>query len=336
MSATYRTYLLRKVAGLLVTVLLITSLNFFIFQVLPGDPTRILLPRGGGSPTDVINTTRLRDQLVHEWGLDRPVYERFGIYLWNLLHGNWGTTITYKAGNDVWAVILPSLANTLVLTGVGTVVAIYMGIKLGLFAGWRRGKRADETVVLSSLLLYSMPTFWLAIALIFIFAVYLPLLPVGGSVTPIVHDTLDVWGKLADRGIHLVLPLAAFILNEHAIFTLIMRNSLIEELSEDYMTTARAKGLSERQQLRRHAVPNARLPVSTLVALYIGWILSGAIVIEVVFGLNGVGNLTYEAVVNRDYPLLSAIFLVGTLGVIVANAILDVLYSYLDPRVTEA
>ena len=336
MSASYRAYLLRKIVGLVVTVLLVTSLNFFIFQVLPGDPTRILLPRGGGSPTDVVNFTSLRQRLTHEWGLDRPVYERFGIYLWNLAHGNWGTTITYKPGLDVWTVILPRLLNTLVLTGIGTLVAIWLGIKLGLFAGWRRGKKAEGAVLLSSLLLYSMPTFWLAIALLYFFGVYLPLLPTGGATTPVVYDTLDFWGQLGDRGVHLILPLAAFILNEHAIFTLITRNSLIEELSEDYILTARAKGLSGRQQLRKHAVPNARLPVATLVALYIGWIFSGAIVIEVVFGLTGIGLLTWEAVQSRDYPLLSAIFLLGTLAVIVANTILDIAYPYLDPRVTEA
>jgi len=332
----YRRYLTRKLVGLFVTVLLVTTLNFFIFQVLPGDPTRILIPRGGGSPTDVINLTTLRNQLIREWGLDRPVYERFGIYLLNLIQGNWGTSITYRPGVDVWTVIVPRLVTTVIFTGTATILSIWLGMRLGRFSGWRHGKKSDTTVSLTSLLLYSMPTFWLAIALIFIFAVYLPILPTGDEVTPVLYGSYDIWGQIADRGLHLILPLTAFVLNNYAIFTLIMRNSLIEELSEDYMTTARAKGLSQFQQLRRHAIPNARLPVATLVALYIGWIFSGAIVIEVVFRLNGLGALTWEAVRNRDFPLLSAIFLVGTLGVVVANVILDIAYSYLDPRVAEA
>jgi peptide/nickel transport system permease protein len=181
-----------------------------------------------------------------------------------------------------------------------------------------------------------MPTFWLGILLILVFAVYIPVLPSGGDATRPDYDFYPLLQQILDRIIHLILPVTAFVLNNFAIFTLIMRNSLIEELSEDYITTARAKGLSRTQQLERHAVPNARLPVATVVALYVGWIFSGAIVIEVVFDLNGLGLLAWNAVLDRDYPLLSAIFLVGTLGVIIANAILDIAYSYIDPRVTEA
>lgn len=332
----YRVYLTRKLVGLVVTVLLVLTLNFFLFQVLPGDPTRVLLPRGGDVPTDVYNVTALRDTLRVQWGLDRPVYERFGIYLANILQGNWGTSILYRPGVDVWTIILPRVASTLTFMGLGTVASIWLGIRLGEFCGRRRGKISDSSVMMTSLLLYSVPTFWLGIALIYMLAVYVPVFPVGGEKTPVLYETFDVWGQLADRGVHLVLPVAAFVLNNHAIFTLIMRNSLVEELSEDYMTTARAKGLSSGQQMRRHAIPNARLPVSTVIALYVGWIFSGAIVIELVFQINGIGYLSWEAVRVRDYPLLSAIFLLGTLGVVVANTVLDILYSHMDPRVVEA
>lgn len=336
--ADYRAYLARKLVALVVTVFFITILNFVIFQVLPGDPTRVLLPRGGGGPSDVVNPEleTLRGNLTRQWGLDRTVWERLGIYLWNLLQGNWGTSITLKPGLDVWTIITPRLVTTLLFTGTATLISIWVGMRLGRFAGWRHGRPADSAVSLSSLVLYSMPTFWLAMALVFALAVSLPLFPTGGDSDPLLDTGADVFRQLADRGFHLILPIAAFVLNNYAIFSLIMRNALIEELSEDYMTTARAKGLSALQQLLRHAVPNARLPVATLVALYIGWIFSGAIVIEVVFQLNGIGAITYDAVVNRDYPLLSALFLIGTLGVVVANTILDLAYSYLDPRVTEA
>ena len=331
----YRAYLTRKGVGLVVTILLITTLNFIIFQVLPGDPTRILIPRGGDLPPGAINTTALRDQLTREWGLDRPVYERFAVYFVNIFQGNWGTSITVRPGVSVWAVIVPALWITILFTGTATLLSIWFGMRLGRFSGWRRGKPADTAVSLVSLLLYSMPTFWLSIILIFVFAKQLDLLPIGGEASYPDYDTYDLWGKIADRALHLILPLAAFVLNNYAIFTLIMRNSLIDELSEDYMTTARAKGLSQTQQLERHALPNARLPVATVVALYVGWVFSGAIVIEVVFGLNGLGSLTWTAVERRDFPLLSAIFLLATLGVVVANMILDIAYSYMDPRVTE-
>ena len=332
----YRAYLTRKAAGLLVTVLLITTLNFFIFQVLPGDPSRVLIPRGGDLPPGAINTTALRDRLTREWGLDRPVYERFAIYFLNILQGNWGTSITVRPSVSVWTVIVPALWTTVFFVGTATIVSIWLGMRLGKFSGWRRGQPSDTAVSILSLLLYSMPTFWLAIILIFVFAKQLDVFPIGGEATYPDYDTYDIWGKIVDRGAHLVLPLAAFVLNNFAIFTLIMRNSLIDELSEDYMTTARAKGLSQSQQLDRHAIPNARLPVATVVALYVGWVFSGAIVIEVVFGLNGLGLLTWTAVERRDFPLLSAIFLLATLGVVVANTILDIAYSYMDPRVTEA
>lgn len=335
MAANYRTYLLRKLATLAVTVFLVTTLNFFIFQVLPGDPTRTILPRGGGSPSEVFNITTLRDQLTREWGLDRPILERFGIYLWNLLKGNWGTSITYLQGESVWAVIVPRLANTLIFVGLATLISIWLGVRLGQFAGWRRGKKSEVTVSLASLLAYSLPTFWLAIVLIVAFAVVLPIFPTTREVGP-GYASLDLFGKVIDRIVHMVLPLSAFVVNNYAIFTLIMRNSLTEELSEDYMLTARAKGLSEYAQLRKHAIPNARLPVITVVALYIGWVFSGAIVIETVFDLNGIGLLTFEAIVKRDFPLLSALFLLGTIGVVVANTITDIAYSYLDPRVVEA
>jgi peptide/nickel transport system permease protein len=330
-----RAYLLRKLGTLAVTIFLVTSLNFFIFQVLPGDPTRTILPRGGGSPSDVFNVTTLREQLTHEWGLDRPVHERFGIYLWNLVQGNWGTSITYLPGQDVWTVILPRLWNTILFIGIATFVSIWVGIRLGRFAGWRRGRKSEVTLSLVSLVAYSLPTFWLAIVLIVAFAVVIPIFPTTRDVGPNYAD-LNLLGQIADRAIHMVLPLAAFVINNYAIFTLIMRNSLTEELTEDYMLTARAKGLSEFQQLRRHAIPNARLPVITVIALYVGWVFSGAIVIEHVFNLNGIGELTFDAILKLDYPLLSALFLLGTLGVVVANAVTDIAYSYLDPRVVEA
>jgi peptide/nickel transport system permease protein len=332
----YRAYLLRKLGTLLLTVLLVTTLNFFIFQVLPGDPTRILLPRGGGSPTDVVNYTSLRIQLTREWGLDRPLLDRFGIYLWNLLNGNWGTSITFRPGADVWDIITPRLANTIVFVGIATFLSIWLGMWIGRFAGWRRGSRSEVAVSLLSLVAYSLPTFWLAIALILGFAVVVPLFPTSREFDPQLYPSLDILGKIVDRAVHMVLPLIAFVVNNYAIFALIMRNSLVEELSEDYMLTAKAKGLSEMQQLRRHAIPNARLPVVTVIALYVGWVLSGAIVIEAVFSLNGIGLLTQDAIVVRDFPLLSALFLLGTLGVVVANTIADIAYSYLDPRVVGA
>lgn len=332
----FRRYLGRKVATMVITMLLITTLNFFMIQVLPGDPARTILPRGNG-PSNITNQSSLIDQLHKEWGLDQPLTVRFGIYMYNIFRGDWGTSITYQPGHSVWEVIAPRLVITLAFTGIATLLAIWFGTRLGIFAGWRRGKTADSAAALAALVAYSLPTYWIGIALILAFAVYLPILPVNGVTSPpTVFATLGTLGQVEDLVVHAILPLSAFVLNNFGIFGLIMRTSVAEQLGEDYVVTAQAKGLRDRRVLRGHVIPNARLPVVTTMALYLGWVLSGAIVIEVVFNLNGIGRLTWDAVQQRDYPLMSAIFLLGTLGVVVANTFTDVLYSYLDPRVTEA
>ncbi len=332
----FRRYLARKAVTMVLTMLLITALNFFMIQVLPGDPAKTILPRGSG-PSNITNQASLIAQLHQEWGLDQPIPVRFAIYMANILRGDWGTSITYQPGHSVWEVMAPRLVTTLLFTGVATLISIWLGLRIGVFTGWRRGQRSDSALALTSLVAYSLPTYWIAIALILGFAVYLPILPVSGAASPpLIFNSLGTAGQIEDLAAHAILPLSAFVLNNFGIFGLIMRTSVAEELGEDYVVTAEAKGLRPRNVLRRHVIPNARLPVVTTIALYLGWVFSGAIVIEVVFNLNGIGQLTWEAVQQRDYPLMSAIFLLGTLGVVVANTVTDVLYSYLDPRVTEA
>lgn len=333
----YRAYVGRKLVLMAITIFLVTSLNFYLIQVLPGDPARTILPRGGCNLTNITNQCDLINALHKEWGLDKPLYMRYLIYMGNVFQGNWGTSITFRPGHSVWEIILPRVSTTLVFIGTGTLISIWLGMKVGVFTGWRRGKFADSSVAFLSLLTYSVPTFWLGLAFVLWFAVDIPLFPVSGVTSlSTTYNQMSLFGQLADRAWHAVLPLSVFIINNYAIFTLIMRSSLMEQLEEDYMVTAKAKGLKDHLLLKRHAIPNARLPVVTTIALYIGWIFSGAIVIEVVFDLPGIGLLTWDAVRLRDYPLMSAIFLLGTLGVVVANTVTDIFYSYLDPRVTEA
>src|SRR5437870_5792107 len=331
-----RRFLLRKAAYVLLTVFFIAALNFFIFQILPGDPTRVLLPRGG---TSQMGSETLRQELLHQWGLDQPLTTRFLIYLRNLFQGNFGTSITYRPGISAMDVIAPRLTTTLVLVGVATVLTMWMGVVLGRVSGWRRGRRTDVIITMTSLFGYSMPSFWVSLVLIFFFAVELnsfPVhLPVHGEFSSN-YDTLDPASQILDRLIHLVLPVLTFAITNVAWFSMTLRNSLTDVLPEDYMLTAAAKGLTEHQQLRRHALPNARLPVVTAAAIYFGWVVSGAIVIEVVFDFQGLGKLTWDATRALDFPLMSAIFFIATLGVVVANAISDILYMYLDPRVREA
>ena len=316
------------------TVFLIATLNFFIVQVLPGDPTRVLLPRGSSNVTQ--GGSDLRAQLTRQWGLDQPITTRYVLYFANLLQGNLGTTITYqKGGMPVAGVIAPRLSTTLVLVGLATAATMWLGLVLGRISGWRRGRPVDVSITMATLIGYSMPSFWVSLMLIYSLAFVVPVFPAFG-VQSRNAATFDPLTQVLDQLYHYFLPVVTFVITNVAWFSLTLRNSLTDTLPEDYMLTAMAKGLTERQQLRKHAMPNARLPVLTASALYFGWVVSGAIVIEEVFNIPGLGQLTWDATRVRDFPLLSGVFLVATLGVVVANAIADLLYMYLDPRVREA
>jgi peptide/nickel transport system permease protein len=321
-----------------VTILFISTLNFFLFQILPGDPTRVLLPKGGSSGcanqtgNQVGSQCGLRAELLQQWGLNQPLWQRYVIYMRNLVQGNLGTSITVQAGTPVVQIIAPALATTLLLIGLATVVTMWLGLVLGRVSGWRRGKYADVTITMSTLIGYSMPSFFVSLILIYEFAFVVPLFPLPGG-TPEINDPLLAFGN---ELLGFVLPIITFVITNVAWFSLTLRNSLLDVLPEDYMVTAAAKGLTGEQQLRRHALPNARLPVVTASALYFGWVVSGTIIVESVFNINGIGNLTWVATTKQDYPLLSALFLIATLGVVIANAVSDVLYMYLDPRVREA
>jgi peptide/nickel transport system permease protein len=314
-------------------VFLIASLNFFLFQVLPGDPTRVLLPKGCGGSN--VTSCTLREELRKEWGLDQPVFNRYVIYMTNLLEGNLGKSITFRQGTPVATVIAQRLPITLLLVGLATVVSLWLGIILGRISGWRRGRAADILITLSTLFGYSMPAFWVGLLLLFYLSVAVPVFPVSGD-RSVNFSSMNLGSQIVDMGWHLVLPVLTFVITNIAWFSLTLRNSLTDVLPEDYMVTANAKGLTETQQLRRHALPNARLPLVTAAALYFGWVVSGAIVIEQIFAINGLGQLEWEATLSLDYPLMSGIFLIAALGVVIANAVADILYMLLDPRVREA
>ncbi|HKW43494.1 MAG TPA: ABC transporter permease [Thermoplasmata archaeon] len=330
-----RRYLARKVIYVIITVFLIASINFFIIQVLPGDPTRVLLPRGCSGSNVTGGACPLRAMLIQQWGLNQPVTTRYLIYMWNLLHGNLGTTITYGGGGrPVADVIGSTIWTTLILVGVATTVTMWLGIVLGRISGWHRGRSADIVITMSTLFGYSMPSFWVSLILFYLLAVAVPLFPAYWNTGA--YATMDLPSIIVDYVWHMILPIAAFVITNVAWFSLTLRNSLTDVLPEDYIVTAAAKGLDERHQLRDHAMPNARLPLVTASALYFGWVVSGAIVIEFAFGIQGLGSLTWTATGTNDYPLMAGIFLVATLGVVIANAVADVLYAFLDPRVREA
>jgi peptide/nickel transport system permease protein len=316
-------YFTRKLGQALATVAAIILLNFVLFRLMPGSPDRAT--RNPHLTAELIAQNRAR------WGLDKPLFpDQFVTYIGETLTGDLGYSIKYR-GQPVVDVVLEAMGPTLLLIGLGELVAIIVGLALGARAGWRRGGIVDRAGNGLSLIFYSMPYFVIGMPLIIIFSAGLHWFPTSGISTP--GGDKDVFASLWDLGRHLVLPLAAVSLGLIGAYSILMRSSIIETRSEDYITTARAKGLSDGRILRAHAFPNALLPMVTLIAINLGYVVAGAITAEIVFTWPGLGTLTVQALDARDYPLLQAIFLIVAVSVVLANFVADIVYGYLDPRV---
>jgi len=318
-----RRYLLSKTLQALVTIWFVLTFNFFLFRILPGDPVAVLARSQRLSEQDVA-------RLQHELGLDRPLLQQYVIYMRETLTGNLGVSL--RTGDEVKHIIGIRVWPTVLLVGIGTFLATYFGVLIGIRGGWRRGSRFDTTSQYSSLILYSMPEAWLGMLLLLLFSGWLHWFPAGGYAssgeTGISH-VIDVLN-------HLFLPLMTLTLGYIGSYSIIMRSSMIDMANEDFVQTARAKGVPERQVRKHHVVPNAFLPTFTLIFLSFGFVLGGAIVIETVFSWPGLGYLTYNAIRTLDYPVIQAVFLIASAAVIVANLLADITYGYLDPRIKNA
>ncbi len=263
------------------------------------------------------------------YGLDRPVPEQFGRYALAILRGDLGYSFSY--GQPVSRVILDRLPATLLLTGTALVLATALGIGLGVLTALRPHGALDHTVAVVTLTAYAMPVFWLGQLLVLLFAVRLGLLPVQGMIS--VREGYTGGRHLLDVARHLALPALTLALPQVALNARLMRTSLREALAEEYIATARAKGLAERAVIWRHALRNALLPVVTALGGHLGVLLTGAALTETVFAWPGLGRLLLDAALKRDYPLLMAIFLLVSVVVVAANLLTDILYTALDPRV---
>ncbi len=318
-------FALRKTGAALGTLLFVLVVNFFLFRMLPGDPIG-MYTRGRNVPAEQLAALRAE--------LDRPALEQFLTYLRNPFAS---TIDSAQFNRPVWELVTERIWPTLLLVGTAIVLASIIGVWIGIKAGWQRGKTFDKVSTGVTLTLYSMPEFWLGMILLIVFGVGvfgLPgIFPIGGISTPGV-DTSSLAGWL-DVAWHMVLPVTTLTLVYLAEYALVMRSSLVDEMDEDYITTARAKGLMDRLVRRRHAVPNALLPTITLIFLNIGFTVSGAITVETVFSWPGLGLLSYEALRGPDVALLQAIFLLFSIGVVLANLVADLLYAVIDPRVRQ-
>ncbi|KRQ02078.1 ABC transporter permease [Bradyrhizobium manausense] len=318
-------FLLRKLASAILTIFVISALGFFIFRAMPGDPERMLIGAAQGITPELLAQIRAR------WGLDAPLFpDQFLSYILSLARGDFGYSFKFR-GETVLGVIGPRMMPTLLFVGTAQVIAMVVGLWIGSRAGWRQGSILDRFGSSLALAAYGMPTFWLGMLLLIVFAAWLSWFPVTGLANIEQTNNFQQWLGIAWRS---VLPIATLAIAQTGQYVLLMRAAVVEVSKEDFVTTARAKGIGSNAVLRRHVTPNARLPIVTLISLNVGFILAGAITVETVFSWPGLGLLTVEAMRARDYPVMQALFLIFAVSIVLANLVADLLYARLDPRVS--
>jgi peptide/nickel transport system permease protein len=330
-------YLLAKIGWALVTLFVVVTFNFFLFRVLPGDPARSISKSPRLNPEAVAALTErfgLNKPLVLNLeGDSNPFDSQYFRYLLELTQGDLGQSFQHR-DRPVASLLGVALVNTLWLVLPAQILSILFGALLGLIAAWRRGTALDASALTFSLFMWSLPTFFMGIILLLIGSNLFDL-PTAGQLT-IGASYASWWEEMADFGRHLFLPTLTFTLVLLGEYMLIMRSSVIDVFSEDYILTAKAKGLSTFRIIKDHALRNAMLPMVTLIALNLGFTVSGAIQVESVYSWPGLGALTVNAVRDRDYPVLQGAFLLLAVSVVIANLAAELIYGWLDPRVSEA
>ncbi|MBS1869888.1 MAG: ABC transporter permease [Actinobacteria bacterium] len=317
-------YILRRVLWGVVLLVLVSLLTFVVFYVLPSaDPAQLR----AGRNADPATLAQIRANL----GLDRPLTAQYWTFLTQaLLHANLG--YSYFSQASVGSLLVDRLPATISLTLGAIVIWVLVAVPLGVVSAVRRGTWVDKLTTGGALLGISVPVYWLGLVALYLFASDIgkfPLLPGAGSYVPL---TDDPWKWLTS----LILPWLVLASTFTAVYARLLRGNMIEVLSEDYVRTARAKGLSERRVVWRHALRAAVTPLVTLAGLDVGLLLGGAVLTETVFGIPGIGRLNYDAIVHADYPVIQGTVLLAAFFVIVANIVVDVAYAYLDPRVRTA
>ena len=316
-------YVVRRLLQTVPLLLVISALIFTLLYLMPGDPLyRMLEGIPNLRPQDF-------DRLRKLYGFDDPVYIQYGKWLWQLLQLNPGYSREY--GQPVFDIILPALKNTLVLTIAAVVLGKIIAIALGIFSAIRQYSIADYILTATTFVAYSIPAFWLGLMLIILFSVKLGWLPTSG----IVNSELEPgsWAATVDWMQHLILPVAVLAISEIIQVQRFMRSSLLEVLRQDYLTTARAKGLRESVVIGRHALKNALIPVVTIIAVTMPRVVGGSTVVETVFAYPGMGRLLYTSIMGNDYVVAMTVVMIIAVTVVFFNLMADVIYGWLDPRI---
>jgi len=314
-------YVIKRLLLMIPSILAIIVFNFVLIH-LGGDPTNILA--GEEATPEYIEALRER------YGLNEPIYVQLFLYLSNVLKGELGRS--WRWNTPVTKIIVERLSNTLILVFTSQVLAITIGVFLGVYTAKSYPSKKETVLYSISLILYSIPLFWFGLIMMIVFAYYLRWFPLGGIMSVIDHK--EGFAYILDRLWHMVLPVTTMTIAWLIpMYQRITASSVIEVMKEDYITTARAKGLDERRVFINHALRNALLPTVTVAGMFLGQMFSGAILTETIFSYPGVGRLMIEATFNRDFPVLMGIFLMVSIAVVLASLITDLVYAILDPRI---
>jgi len=315
-------YALRKLLLLVPLVWAVLSVSFLLLELAPGDASAVLVPPGA--------TAQVRQDIITKWDLEAPAHQRYLKLVGNALQGDFGTSVVRE--RPVFTLIVQAMPYSLALLAGALLVTMACGVGLGTLQALQRGRLLDRAGTVLSLLFFSLPSFWLALVLVLVFAWWIPLLPSSQAADPMA-EFMSPAGRLLDRLRHLLLPALALGLANAAAVARYQRASLLEVLGRDYLRAARAKGLSARQALLRHALPNALLPIFALLGMALPFLFSGSVVVERVFAWPGMGSLIFQAIIKQDTPLVLGCFFVYTLLVALGGLLADLLCAAVDPRI---
>jgi peptide/nickel transport system permease protein len=312
-------YLVKRSIIAVLLIFLVATINFVIVHVTPGGPQEIfeLNPHISQAAKEIMLT---------QYGLNKPLYIQYEVYIVGMFTGHWG--ISYFYNEPAFDVIAQRVPATLLLMVPSLILTILVGIVFGIVGARRPFSFVDRFLSSLAFFFYAMPAFWLGFVLLTFFVLFLHILPAGGM------TSVTGGGSVTDILTHMILPVFSLTLVNLANFSLLMRSSLMEVMDQNYITTAKGKGLSERLIFFRHAMRNALLPTVTMTGLFVGFLLTGAILTESVFNWPGLGLLTFNSIETRDYPIILSLFFIFSIMIIAANLVTDVVYGFLDPRIT--
>ena len=320
-------FLVRRLAQAAAVAFAVVTVTFILLHLAPGEPLGAFAESPYASPEVVA-------QMRRNFGLDQPLTVQYARYLANIVRGDWGTS--FAQHRPVLAAFRDTVGNTAVLALAALVLDFALGLAAGVIQATRPTSATDRLLSLASLLLYCVPVFWLGLMMLLVFGQALHWLPVAGVVDPVLYPSLSPGGQLMDRLRHLALPALTLGLVGAGATARYQRAALLDAMSQEFVRTARARGLSERAVVLRHALRNALLPTITLIGLSLPTLLSGAVLVETVFSWPGMGRLTVSAIVQRDYPVVLGATLLAAFAVVAANTVADIAYRWADPRTREA